>query len=161
MSDGAITREGARRIMTNRCRSLALFLTLPLYLSFMSSQLFPLKFHSFALVCLTIIFHLSPAVPPLSRLFPSPFSSLSLSISLWPPTAVRYKVLANAPWSGGALVPFPLLNSMHQSRRCLSTDGGRPLNALQMQPETIYQRTGDVNAGPEPGFMHLQSTPSL
>lgn len=85
--------------MSNRCRSLALFLTHPLFLSFISSEFSSLSFSLLlSSVCLNVLpFLFSPALLP----------TLSLStphVSLWPPTAVRCKVLANTPWSGGALV---------------------------------------------------------
>ena len=140
--------------MSNRCRSLALFLTHPLFLFFISSQFFLFHFLSLALLHLHHFLYVFSSSP----------SSLTLSLSLRLPLATH-----SCPVQGaGERSPerrctcsFPLLNSVHQSRRCLSTDGGRPLNALHMQPETIYQQTGNVNVGPEPAFMHLQSTPSL
>ncbi len=159
MSDGAITREGARRIMTNRCRSLALFHTHPLHLSSISFQFFSSTSPSCSPP--------SPKISPLfsfvlafSRLFHSP----RLTFSLCLPLATH-----SCPVQGAGehslerrcTCSFLLLNSVHQSRRCLSTDGRRPLNALHMQPETIYQQTGNANAGVEPAFMHLRSTLSL
>lgn len=51
MSDGAITREGARRIMTNRCESLSVVFIHPLFLSVISA---------FSL-CVS---HLSPPLSP-------------------------------------------------------------------------------------------------
>lgn len=56
---------------------------------------------------------------------------------------------------------FLLLNSVHQSRRCLSTGGTRPLSALHMQLETIDQQAAGTGAGLEPAFMDLQSGLSL
>lgn len=47
---------------------------------------------------------------------------------------------------------FLLLNSAHQSRRCLSTRGARPLSALHMQPETIDQQAAGTGAGLGPSF---------
>lgn len=128
-----------------------LFLTHPLYPSFVFYLFSLFTFLSLALR----LFYRFSSVPQFPGLF------LPLSVSFWPPTAVRDKVLGERSLERWCTCSFPLLNSMHQSRRCLFTSGGRLLNALHMQPETICQHTVDVNAGPEPGFMHMQSTLSV
>lgn len=145
--------------MSNRCRSLALFLTHPLYLSFISSELFSSRFSLLLLQSPSNLYLFSFVLP-----HPQLSRSPSLTFSLHLPLATH-----SCPVQGAGehslerrcTCSFPLLNSVHQSRRCLPCIGGRPLNALHMQPETIYQRTGNVNVGLEPGFMHLQSTLSL
>lgn len=146
--------------MSNRCRSLALVLSHRLLLFFISSLSFSLSVSfSCSLLSPSVFSHFS-SILPFSRLFYSLFLTFSLRLPL---------ATHSCPVQGAGerslerrcTCSFPLLNSMHQSRRCLSTNGRRPLNALHMQPETIYQQKGNVNMGLEPGFIHLQSTLSL
>lgn len=146
--------------MSNRCRSLALVLIHPLFLSITSSLAFFFPFLSFTLFYL-------PRCFTFSHLFCLLLTFLIFiphSLPLCLPLATHSCPVQGAgehslEWR--CTCSFPLLNSMHQSRRCLSTSGGRHLNALHMQPESIYQQTGNVNVGRQPGFMHLQSTLSF
>lgn len=77
-------------------------------------------------------------------------------LSQRPPAAVLHRAAKRSP-ELRCTCSFLLLNSEHQSRRCLSTGGTRPLRALHMQPGTIDQQAAGAGAGPGPAFMCLQS----
>lgn len=101
--------------------------------------------------CLFISLLLSPVSSTCSLLLLALFG-----LSHRPPAAVLHRAAKRSP-ELRCTCSFLLLNSVHQSRRCLSTGGTRPLSALHMKPETIDQQAAGTGAGLGPAFMCLQS----
>lgn len=122
-----LPERGARTIMSTRCRLLALVLLL---WHFVLLHLLPLFSSSFIChfslclseCCLFLLLHLVHLLTISQSLTPT-FSSSSL----WPPTAVWYKVLVKPSLERRCTCSFPaLLNRIHQSCRCLSNKVRRP-----------------------------------